>query len=106
MDHRAKKAAIPGQKGARVVSYAPMARARAWCLATNMRENGVRSPSVSCWLCHHAAVLAVDRWPDDTPVPAFGPHMVCTSCGIIGADARPNWAERPVRTSITGEHWK
>jgi hypothetical protein len=21
--------------------------------------------------------------------------MVCTQCGIIGADARPNWQERP-----------
>jgi hypothetical protein len=23
----------------------------------------------------------------------LGPHMVCTRCGIIGADARPNWRE-------------
>jgi hypothetical protein len=21
--------------------------------------------------------------------------MVCTSCGIVGADARPNWKEEP-----------
>jgi hypothetical protein len=33
--------------------------------------------------------------PDDVPVPWFGPRMVCTSCGIIGAFARPNWQERP-----------
>ena len=26
----------------------------------NMRANGVRSLAVSCWLCHHGAVLAVD----------------------------------------------
>jgi hypothetical protein len=31
----------------------------------NMRANGVRSLSVNCWLCHHGAVLAADRWPDD-----------------------------------------
>jgi hypothetical protein len=31
----------------------------------NMRANGVRSLSVSCWLCHHDAVLAVDAWSDD-----------------------------------------
>jgi hypothetical protein len=31
----------------------------------NMRSQGVRSLSVSCWLCHHGAVLPVDRWPND-----------------------------------------
>jgi hypothetical protein len=30
-----------------------------------------------------------DPWSDDVPVPSFGPRMVCTNCGIIGADARP-----------------
>jgi hypothetical protein len=34
-------------------------------------------------------MLSVDRWPDATLVPAFGPRMMCTSCGIIGADAWP-----------------
>jgi hypothetical protein len=70
----------------------------------NMRTNGVRWLSVSCFLCHHGAVLAVDRWPDDAPVPSFGPRMVCT-CGIVGADARPNWTERPARPSLTGAQW-
>jgi hypothetical protein len=68
----------------------------------NMRENGVRSPDVSCWNCPHRAVLSADRWPDDVPVPAFGPRMVCTSCGIVGADARPNWQEQPQRETLTG----
>jgi hypothetical protein len=27
------------------------------------------------------------------PVPTFSPRMVCTECGAIGADARPNWNE-------------
>jgi hypothetical protein len=58
----------------------------------NMRVNGVRSLSVRCLICHHQAVLAVDEWPDHVRVPAFGRRMVCTGCGIIGADARPNWA--------------
>jgi hypothetical protein len=51
--------------------------------------NGVRSLSVICWLCHRGAVLAVDPWPDDVPVPSFGPRMLCAGCGIVGADARP-----------------
>jgi hypothetical protein len=39
----------------------------------NMRANGVRSLAVSCHLCHHEAVLSADSWPDDVPVPTFGP---------------------------------
>jgi hypothetical protein len=61
----------------------------------NMRENGVRSLSITCELCRHEAVMNVDTFGDATPVPAFGPRMVCTRCGIIGAFARPNWQEPP-----------
>jgi hypothetical protein len=68
----------------------------------NMHANGVRSLAVSCWQCHHQAVLSADPWPDHVPVPAFGPRMVCTRCGIIGADARPNWRERPAQLSGAG----
>ena len=68
----------------------------------NMRANGVRSLDVCCWLCHHRAILSADPWPDHVPVPSFGPRMVCTRCGIIGADARPNWREQPARLSGAG----
>jgi hypothetical protein len=61
----------------------------------NMRANGVRSLAVSCHKCHHETVINADQWSDDVPVPTFGPRMVCTRCGIIGADVRPNWRERP-----------
>ena len=27
-------------------------------------------------------------------VPSFGSRMVCTKCGAVGADVRPNWRER------------
>jgi hypothetical protein len=53
----------------------------------NMRANGVRSLCVTCEICHHEAVMNVDAFDNATPVPAFGPRMVCTSCGIIGAYA-------------------
>jgi hypothetical protein len=43
-----------------------------------MRSLGVRRLDVSCWMCHHAAVLDVEAYPDDVPVPSFGPRMVCT----------------------------
>jgi hypothetical protein len=48
--------------------------------------------------------MNVDTFDDAIPVPAFGPRMVCTSCGIIGAFARPNWQERAPQESLTGAH--
>jgi len=62
----------------------------------NMRANGVRSLALHCggYFCKHDAVLDVSYYPDDVPVPSFGPRMVCTACGAIGADVRPNWNER------------
>jgi hypothetical protein len=72
----------------------------------NMRENGVRSLSITCEVCHREALLNVDAFDDAVPVPAFGPRMVCTSCGIVGADARPNWQERTQRESLTGVQWR
>ena len=63
----------------------------------NMRANGVRHLAVYCGAlgCHHEAVLDVSAHPHDMAVPAFGPRMVCTVCGAIGAEARPNWQEGP-----------
>ena len=72
----------------------------------NMRAQGVRSLWVVCELCHHEAVMNVDHFGEAVPVPSFGPRMVCTSCGIIGAHARPNWQERPTSESLTGRQWR
>jgi hypothetical protein len=80
-----------------------------------LRSLGVRSLVVTCELCHHTpqftraalrragidadraspykAVLPADRWPDAVLVRSFRPRMDCTACGIIGADARPDWRE-------------
>jgi hypothetical protein len=30
----------------------------------NMRANGVRSLDVSCWQCHHRAILSAAPWSD------------------------------------------
>jgi hypothetical protein len=58
----------------------------------DMRALGVRGLAVYCLnpCCLHRARLDVDGYDDDVPVPAFSPRMVCTGCGLIGADARPN----------------
>jgi len=60
----------------------------------NMRRNGVRGLYVTCSACGHHTEVNVDAWPDDVPVPSFGPRMRCSRCGHLGADARPNWIER------------
>jgi hypothetical protein len=44
----------------------------------NMRQNGVRSLKVQCWLCGHDAVLNSERWSDDLPLPKVTSRMVCT----------------------------
>jgi hypothetical protein len=32
--------------------------------------------------------------------------MICTGCGNLGVDVRPNWLELPARESITGMQWR
>ncbi len=73
---------------------------------SNTRASGVRSFDVSCCQCHHRAIMSADPWPDHPPVPTFGPRIVCTRCGIIGTDARPNWQEGPPRETLTGVQWQ
>jgi hypothetical protein len=60
----------------------------------NMRTNGVRSLDVSCWQCHHRAIMSVDPWPDDVPVPAFRPSMVCTRWGAVGIEYDGEWRRK------------
>jgi hypothetical protein len=60
----------------------------------NMRESGVRSLAFQCHRCHHERTMNVDHLPGDLTVPSFVPRMVCTKCGIVGADVRPNCPER------------
>jgi hypothetical protein len=50
--------------------------------------------------------MNVDAYDDATTVPSFGPRMVCTCCGIIGADVRPNWQERPPPETMLGWQWR
>jgi hypothetical protein len=60
----------------------------------HIRAHGVRHLLIYCSTgrCHHSAVINADRWSDDT---GLSPKSVCTKCGMIGADVRPNWSERP-----------
>jgi hypothetical protein len=60
----------------------------------NIRQNGVRSLLVMCYGCQHEVVINVDQYPGELLVREFGTRMVCTNCGMVGADVRPNWKER------------
>jgi hypothetical protein len=51
-------------------------------------------------------IINVDHLAGDLSVPSFRPRMVCTKCGMIGTDVRPNWRERPERESLTGKQWR
>ena len=64
-----------------------------------MRHNGVRSLAVRCEVCHHDALVNLDAFDVTVPKQAFEPRMVCTSSGIVGAHARPNWDKRPAQES-------
>jgi hypothetical protein len=56
----------------------------------DMRANGIHSLAVSCRKCWHEVVIDAAPWPDETPLRSLGPRMVCTNCGVAGADVRPN----------------
>ena len=61
----------------------------------NLRRYGCRQLLVYCtsgW-CHHSAILNADWLADDVPVRSLCPRMVCTVCGLIGADVRPDWPD-------------
>jgi len=58
--------------------------------------HGIRGVRVYCRngrACWHSAKLNVDDLPDDVVLRSLGPRMVCTQCGLVGADVRPDWSE-------------
>ena len=64
----------------------------ATCLAARPNPDGRylrRLPAIGCdRTANHSATLNADWLPGDTPLRALCPRMVCTACGLIGADER------------------
>jgi hypothetical protein len=60
----------------------------------HIRGHGCHDLLVYCGSgrCHHSATMNGDRLPDDLPVRSLCGRMVCTVCGMIGADVRPDWS--------------
>ena len=54
----------------------------------HVRSHGCRELLVYCtsiW-CNHSAKINADWLPDEAALLALEPRMVCTVCGLIGAD--------------------
>ena len=60
----------------------------------HIRGHGCRDLLVYCnsGRCHHSATMNDDWLSDETPVRSLCRRMVCTKCGMIGADVRPDWS--------------
>jgi hypothetical protein len=63
-------------------------------LVWHIRSHGCRDLLLYCGSinCSHGAKLNADHMPDDTPIRPLVARMVCTRCGMIGADVRPDWS--------------
>jgi hypothetical protein len=60
----------------------------------HIRALGCRDLLIYCESigCNHSAKLNADGLPDDTVVRSLHRRMVCTRCGLVGADVRPDWS--------------
>ena len=57
-------------------------------------DHGCRRLLIYCstGLCHHSAIVEADHWGDQTAIRDLCSKAVCTQCGMIGADVRPDWS--------------
>jgi hypothetical protein len=72
----------------------------------DVRALGCRDLLVYCesgW-CHHSAKISGDFLPDDTVLLDLDRRMVCTACGLIGADLRPDWTPMTGNGGMGGAH--
>jgi hypothetical protein len=74
----------------------------------NMRQNGVRRLLVYCngLRCWHSATVDADFLASDVVLKSLEPRMVCSRCGLIGADVRPNWSDQPTRETMVGPNFR
>jgi hypothetical protein len=58
----------------------------------HIRSHGCRDLLIYCGSinCSHSATMNADHLPQETVVGALGSKMVCSKCGHVGADVRPD----------------
>jgi hypothetical protein len=72
----------------------------------NVRSHGCRDLLVYCtspW-CNHSTTLNADWLPDNVALLDLDRRMVCTRCGLIGADVRPDWSSTTGTAGMGGAH--
>jgi hypothetical protein len=59
----------------------------------HIRSHGCRDLLIYCSSidCSHSATMNADHLPDETAIRPLGARMVCSRCGHVGADVRPDW---------------
>jgi hypothetical protein len=59
----------------------------------HIRSHGCRDLLVYCGSINYnrGITMNADHMPDDTPIRPLGSRMLCTRCGHVGADVRPDW---------------
>jgi hypothetical protein len=64
----------------------------------HIRSHGCQDLLVYCisGRCHHSKTMNADWLADETPVRSLCGRMVCTECGMIGADVRPDWSPHSI----------
>jgi hypothetical protein len=73
------------------VDHATMAKSRGIAASAGRQSSETR-----------LRVMSAERRPDAVPVPAFGPRMACTACGIIGAAEVARPGTPPKKFTATG----
>src|SRR6516164_3848276 len=60
--------------------------------ASLIGRSGSSASRLSTTSCRCRSRARASLLANDMAVPWFGPRVVCTKCGIVGADGRPNWS--------------
>ena len=66
-----------------------------------MRASGVRGLVVFCsdYKCSHSVKISGDGWPGNLRLSDLEPMSVCKTCGVRGADVRPDFQSEAVQPS-------